>query len=271
METKNSIIAWAAMISASVIISPFIMGGINYYQEAAKYGWSELYGKVLENQAKQVKASLGQTVEEPTTQDEVNTETPTDTQVESLVLTEDEIKKVYQDRPVLGKEWAKITFVENSDFQCHYCQRQHNDKTYESVKADYSDDELNFLYRPYPTFDKPGAAVSDCLAFSENPKNKSIYYDVISKIYETKKSGESDILGYVKDLGGDVESLKECIADNNYEETQQAAVYYVYEKFDIKGTPGNILINNETGEYKVISGAVQPYVFKQAIDELLGK
>ena len=39
--------------------------------------------------------------------------------------------------------------------------------------------------------------------------------------------------------------------------------------FQITGTPGNILINNETGEYIKIPGAYPFEAFQQSIDTLL--
>ena len=38
--------------------------------------------------------------------------------------------------------------------------------------------------------------------------------------------------------------------------------------FGVTGTPGNVLINNETGEYEVLSGAYPTASFEQIIDRL---
>ena len=41
------------------------------------------------------------------------------------------------------------------------------------------------------------------------------------------------------------------------------------EVFGITWTPGNVLINNETGEYEIISGAYPTVAFESVIDNLL--
>ncbi|USN57877.1 MAG: hypothetical protein H6767_06005 [Candidatus Peribacteria bacterium] len=43
------------------------------------------------------------------------------------------------------------------------------------------------------------------------------------------------------------------------------------DTFGITGTPGNVLINNETGEYEVLSGAYPTASFEDVIDRLLAK
>jgi hypothetical protein len=41
--------------------------------------------------------------------------------------------------------------------------------------------------------------------------------------------------------------------------------------FGVTGTPGNVLINNATGEYEVLSGAYPTPAFEAIIDKLLAK
>jgi protein-disulfide isomerase len=40
------------------------------------------------------------------------------------------------------------------------------------------------------------------------------------------------------------------------------------EQFGVTGTPGNVLINNKTGEYQILPGAYPVDEFKKAIDSL---
>lgn len=62
------------------------------------------------------------------------------------------------DLPILGKESAKVTIVEFSDFECPFCER-HYTQTEGKLKSEYIDKGLvKFYYRDYPlTQIHPGA------------------------------------------------------------------------------------------------------------------
>ena len=67
----------------------------------------------------------------------------------------------------------------------------------------------------------------------------------------------------------DKDDLKECIASNKYVSKINSQMKVWSEVFWVTGTPGNVLINNETLEYEVISWAYPKENFIELIDRLL--
>jgi protein-disulfide isomerase len=70
-------------------------------------------------------------------------------------------------------------------------------------------------------------------------------------------------------IGIDTDDLKECIASNKYLNKINSQMKVGQENFGITWTPGNVLINNETWEYDVISWAYPKESFIAIIDRLL--
>ena len=72
-------------------------------------------------------------------------------------------------------------------------------------------------------------------------------------------------------IGLDKDELKECIAENKYVTKINSQMKVGSDNFGITWTPWNVLINNETWEYIVISGAYPKEAFIENIDNLLAE
>jgi len=73
-----------------------------------------------------------------------------------------------------------------------------------------------------------------------------------------------------KELGLDGPAFQQCLdggrhADRVAEDLKEGA------SIGITGTPGSILLNNETGEVRLLSGALPQATFDASIAELLAK
>jgi len=81
-----------------------------------------------------------------------------------------------------------------------------------------------------------------------------------------------DSLSKIGNIVGISESkLKECITANTFTNKIEALKKEGSSLFGIKGTPGNVIINNESGEYVVIPGALPYASFEAAVKKILGK
>jgi len=65
--------------------------------------------------------------------------------------------------------------------------------------------------------------------------------------------------------------MESCLDDWIYEEKVKNQMKLWTETFGITGTPWNVLINNETGEYEILSWAYPTSEFIKVIDKLLGE
>ncbi len=164
---------------------------------------------------------------------------------------------------------AKITWIEYSDLECPFCAKLHNSGTPEALEKKYGD-KLNTVFQSFPLdFHKnalPAAEAIECLA---KQKGGDAYYKLMKKSFTDKNSNLSFLVDEAVKLWADKASLEKCIEAKSFSAKIDAQQKGWSNYFGITGTPWNVLINNETGEYEVISGAYPTEEFIKIIDKLL--
>ncbi|MBW7954498.1 thioredoxin domain-containing protein [Candidatus Gracilibacteria bacterium] len=173
-----------------------------------------------------------------------------------------EIKK---NSRILGKEDAEILWVEYSDMNCTYCKKMHNEGTHAALFDKYKD-KLSLAYQYFAIFNKEAPLALECIA---DQKGTEEMYQVITKGYKEEKATPNDLAGFVEKL--DKKAFDECVASKKYESKIDFAMKVGAETFGVTGTPGNILINQKTGEYAKLPGAYPVSEFEKVIDKLLTK
>ncbi len=183
------------------------------------------------------------------------------------------------DKTILAslKEWAyikwnsnaKITWLEYSDLQCTYCIELYKNGTSKDLKAKYKDN-LNIIFRHFPLDfhknAKPAALVTECLA---EQKWGEAFYALIGKAFSEKKTDKDYLVAEAVKLWADKTKLEKCISDSKFSTKIDSIQKAWAENFRITWTPWNVLINNDTGEYEIISGAHPTSEFEKIIDWLM--
>ncbi|HSH43191.1 MAG TPA: DsbA family protein [Arenicellales bacterium] len=183
-----------------------------------------------------------------------------------------DVRPVSMDRDhVYGNPDAPITLIEYSDFECPYCKRFH--PTAREL-VDSSDGQVNWVYRHFPlSFHNPGAQeqaeASECAA---ELGGNDAFWAYTDAIYERTSSGgdgfpRSRLVPLAVEIGLDEESFSECLESGRHEERVKADLAEGV-RAGVSGTPGNILLNNETGEALARAGAQPLDALKQAVEEL---
>jgi protein-disulfide isomerase len=183
------------------------------------------------------------------------------------------VRRVSADRDhIYGNPDAVISLIEYSDFECPFCKRFH--ATPKKIVEAY-DGKVNWVYRHYPlNFHNPAAQkeaeASECA--NELGGNDSFwaYTDLLYERTESNGKGFAveKLLALAEEIGLDREQFQECLESGRYTE-------YVQEDFaegsnsGISGTPGVILLHNETGEARLKAGALPFEVFQAEIDQML--
>jgi len=164
---------------------------------------------------------------------------------------------------------AKITWIEYSDLECPFCAKLHNSGTPEELEKKYWND-LNQYFQSFPLgFHKnaiPWAAALECIA---KEKWSKAYYDLKHISFKEKKSDKDFLIKEAVKLWANKETITKCIDNNTYTAKINKQQEIGSKEFGVTGTPWNVLINNETGEYEVISGAYPASEFIKIIDNLL--
>jgi len=175
---------------------------------------------------------------------------------------------------IRGNPDARIALIEYSDFECPFCKRFHA-TAMEALDA--YPGELSWVYRHFPlAFHNPlaqmEAQASECAAALGGDDAFWRYADAIYA--RTRSNGDGfpldGLVPLAVELGLDEAPFRDCL-----EQGRTAA--RVQEDYDegvaigISGTPGNVLLDRETGRVRVLPGAVPLAALRGAIDELLAQ
>lgn len=187
-----------------------------------------------------------------------------------LLLEADILEKIKSGAHIDGNWEAPISWIEYSDVECPYCAKLHNDGTPKALKDKYGED-LNVIFQHFPLDFHPQAQKwaewLECIA-EQKPE---VLYTMIEETF-TKFNNNNFSITWFQDLaaenGVNKEELIECMDSGKYSEKVKTQMQLGQETFGITGTPGNVIINNETGEYEVISGAYPASAFEAIIDKM---
>jgi len=100
----------------------------------------------------------------------------------------------------------------------------------------------------------------------------SAYYGAI---FDRSKGGngtgfsKDDLVPLAKELGLDTVKFQACM-ESKKNIARFDAETAEGKKLGAQGTPGTVIINNETGEYELIAGAYPASEFEKIIDKFLG-
>lgn len=175
---------------------------------------------------------------------------------------------------IRGNPDALISLIEYSDFECPYCKRFH--ATAMKAVEEY-DGKVNWVYRHFPlAFHNPGALeqAKGSVCAAELGGN-DVFWSFTDKIYERTSSGGrgfalTQLAPLAEEVGLDRAAFEKCLEDP----ATQARVEQDLKEgssFGVRGTPGNILVNNRTGEVKALPGAVPLDTLKREIEALMGQ
>lgn len=188
-------------------------------------------------------------------------------------LTAEQITALKKDAVVEGAAAAKFTIVEYSDPECPYCIRHHNDKTIENTIGAYPAGEVNHIFKVVQGVNHPGTEYKSlailCAAKLKGAEGfVGMYSEILSQSTPQASIPTTKVMEIAQSLKINTSDLEACIT-NGDTKAQYAANWAEFQTFtQSPGTPGNIVINNETGKWKLIAGAYGSASFKQVIDSL---
>ena len=76
------------------------------------------------------------------------------------------------------------------------------------------------------------------------------------------------LINIATELGVDKTALQACVDEGKYVQAVNDMMNQGNELFGVSGTPGNVIIDRETGNYRLVSGAYPVDEFVKAINEL---
>jgi len=185
------------------------------------------------------------------------------------ILDKKVLENIKNNSYLKGNKNAKITWIEYSDLECPFCAKLHNQGTSDDLEKKYWE-KLNEAFQNFPLdFHKnalPGAEILECLG---KEKWVDAYYELKHISYKNKNSDKDFLIDEAVKLWANKDTITKCSEAKTFADKINNQQRTWTKEFGITGTPGNVLVNNETGEYKVISGAYPTSEFIKVIDKLL--
>ena len=186
-----------------------------------------------------------------------------------MVLDVAELNEFKKDNYIKGNIEAPITWIEYSDLECPFCAKLHSSWTPWELAEKYGD-KLNTLFQHFPLdFHKnalPWAQLLECIG---EEKWSEAFYTVLEASFKSGNSSLSFLVDEAVKVWWNKEALEKCVSDWTYATKATNQMSAGTSTFGVSGTPGNVLINNTTWEYEVISGAYPTSNFVEIIDRLL--
>ena len=172
---------------------------------------------------------------------------------------------------VRGDRNAKIALIEYSDFECPFCKRFHS--AAQQAIEEY-DGKLMWVYRHFPLAELHSQAPKQAEAVECAFKigGDKAFWALTDKIYEVTPGNNgldmTTLPALAAGVGVNQAQFKTCLDSGEMKEIVDAN-YQSGLKAGVTGTPGNILLNTETGETTLIPGAVPYESLKSYIDKML--
>lgn len=164
---------------------------------------------------------------------------------------------------IRGNRDANIALIEYSDAECPFCGRHH--PTAQAL-IDANDDVM-WVYRHFPLSFHPNATplaeASEC-AWEQG--GDDAFWKFTDLIFE-KGADAANIVQYGNESGVDGQKVQDCVDAGTYAD-------YVQDQMSagsaggVSGTPGNIVINIQSGDTRLVSGAQPLASFQAAVDAL---
>ncbi len=166
--------------------------------------------------------------------------------------------KLSGDEPFKGKDGAKVTIVEFSEFQCPFCKRASTHGA--SIIKDYGD-KVKYVFKHFPLsfHEKAHKASEAAICMHEQGK----FFEYHDKLFQNNEAlDEVDLKKYVVEVGGDQAKFDECLKSGRNKAKVDRDMADA-QKYGVSGAP-TFFVNGEA-----VVGAVPYEELKKVIDEAL--
>jgi len=195
---------------------------------------------------------------------------PTPQPVQVTKVDKGELTAFYDNTFSEGNQGAKVSIIEFSDVECPFCQRQTNNGTLDQVMVKYGDD-VNVVFAHFPlSIHSYAEKANESLECAAELGGEDAFFAYKKALFAKGGQPTMDVIKAVStEQGLDVTKMEECVTSGKYAQKVADEMNFG-RKLGVTGTPGNIVMNNETGEFVSVPGAVPPQAFDAAITQFIG-
>lgn len=183
-------------------------------------------------------------------------------------LSMDQVKKVLSTAIVKWPKDAKIVIVEYSDLQCPFCKRHSENGTLQALIDKYPGKVAKTM-KQFPLwfhqFAQKAWEWAYCFAQWDGEKLFKFTSAVFAKDLNSNGSNET-IFTVNKELWWDENSFKTCVDSGKFAQQVKDDMSEWSTLFWVTGTPWNVILNTESGEYVLVAGAYPTSEFEKTLD-----
>ncbi|HKL44551.1 MAG TPA: thioredoxin domain-containing protein [Candidatus Absconditabacterales bacterium] len=177
------------------------------------------------------------------------------------------LEEIKASTPIHGDKNARFTILEYSEFLCPYCKRQSDQGTINSVLEEYPT-EVNAVFRNFIVHGAAAKLGEGIVCAGELGTEKE-YFNLIEEAFAYEGNINVDSLLDIADkVGLNKKDMEKCIEEGRYTEEVNNQSSEGRQLFGVSGTPGNVIIDKNTGKFVLIPGAYPPEKFIEEIEKL---
>lgn len=276
--STNTIIIWLLILNLVVGLAGFLQEDGAIKLEKLRAGWAENFAAIMDfyksdtykqQQADSIPALLEQMAgTEPTAQ------APTDTAPSGSIPTasqsvKDAVASIVDEAYIRGEQGTRYTLLEYSDLECPFCKRHFQAGTIKSLVAQYPD-KINYAMRHFPLQIHANAQMAgEALECAAELEGTEAYYDLMGSIFNLPSISKEAIIDEAGKLGINAANFTTCLDSGRYTSKVQAQMNEGQSLFGIRGTPGNVIVDTETGRFVAIPWAFPLEKFVQELETLI--
>ncbi len=276
--STNTIIIALLVLNLVLWLAGFVKEDWALKLEKLRAGWAENFAAIMDfyesdtykqQQADSIPALLEQMAgNEPTAQAPTDT-APTWAAPTASASVKDAVANIVADAYIDGKEGTRYTLLEYSDLECPFCKRHFQAGTIKALVDKYPN-QINHAFRHFPLQIHASAQISaealECAAELEGTEG---YYDLAWAIFNLASISKDGIISAADSLWINTSKFTTCLDSGKYTSKVQAQMNEGQSLFGIRGTPGNVIVDTETGRFVAIPWAFPLEKFVQELETLI--
>jgi len=188
------------------------------------------------------------------------------------ILNQNIINDLKKDSYISWSSWATITMIEFSDLECPFCITQHNEWIQKQILENYSD-KVNYMFKNFPLPSHKNAQIeAEAAKCVEKVAWWEKYIEYIDLIYNNTKWGwewfkVEDLAPFAEKISVNKEELETCLSESATKDlvTKEFKQWIMLE---IDSTPSNLIFNNKTWEYIIITETIDYKKLEEIILDL---
>ena len=177
-----------------------------------------------------------------------------------------EVNNLLDTAPVRGNKDGRFAIIEYTELLCPFCQRHSQQGTINQVieqfPGEVSSVSQHFLIHGEPALRL--SAAMECIAET----NPEVYHQIMEEAFASSNLNVTTLEEIAGNHGVNVEAMDACYKEGKYISKVYDMMNMGSTLFGVSGTPGNVIVDKETGKFEVVAGAYPVEEFVNVINSM---